>query len=63
MAERNIDQHSVLTWVWHVAKKYEDEEEGIPKFREHIRTIMGNIAKSGAIDFDKLLSELKRGLY
>jgi len=64
MAEIQKEQYSVLTWVWHIAKLYDEEEaDAIQKFRDHIRTTLGNIAKSGAIDFDKLLLELKRGLY
>ena len=61
--ETQKEQYAVLQWVWHLAKKYDDEEDAIQQFRDHIGTILGNIAKSGAIDFDKLLSELKRGLW
>ena len=64
MAETQKEQYSVLTWVWHVAKLYDEgEEDAIQQFRDHIGKTLRNIAKSGAIDFDKLLSELKRGLY
>lgn len=61
--ETQKEQYAVLQWVWNLAKKYEDEEDAIQKFRDHIRNILGVIAEKGVQDFELYLSDLKRGLY
>ena len=53
----SVVQFEVLEWIWHLAKEYDCSEE----FRAHIKTIMANIAAGGAIDFSKLLQDLKEG--
>ena len=57
------EQYDILQWVWNLAKKYEDEEDAIQKFRDNIRKILGVIAEEGTQDFRLYLTDLKKGLY
>jgi len=51
----SIVQHEVLEYVWHSAKTFNTREV----FRKNIRQLLNNIADNGAINFEKLLQDLK----
>lgn len=64
MTEKQKDQYEVLEYVWHLAKKYDEEKEDvIQKFRDHINKILGVIEEEGVQDFEEYLSDLNEGLW
>ena len=53
----SIVQHEVLEYVWHSAKNFNNRGD----FRKSIRHLLTDIADNGAINFEKLLKDLKEG--
>ncbi len=56
----SIVQYETLEWAWNLARKYEDKEDGVSKFRTHVMEILMLIAEEGAVDFVVAVEELRR---